>query len=235
MLLQIERLTKKYKSPRGDILAVNEAYLQIDYRELVCLTGRSGSGKSTLLSMIAGLTSPTSGSIRLEGKPIASLKDKALSRLRNSTIGYIPQGKSILKHLTVLDNVRLPYYLSNRPGDPTENALQLLERVGLSRYAKKLPTELSGGELRRVTIARALINQPKLILADEPTGDLDEQNALEILELFSAIAKSGTAILMVTHDKELVAYGTRHLSMSQGKLNEVSIQRYHGNVKEAIP
>jgi putative ABC transport system ATP-binding protein len=151
---------------------------------------------------------------------ISSLNDEKVSLYRNSKIGYVPQGQSVLSNLTVLDNVRLPFYLFKREGDATEKALSLLDQVGLADLAQASPRELSGGELRRVSIARALINDPALLMADEPTSDLDAQTTAEIMELFRRISQNGTAILMVTHELETVGYGNRVLTMDAGTLTE---------------
>ena len=179
------------------------------------IVGRSGSGKSTLLNLIAGLLKPTSGSILVEGVDISSLNDEKVSLYRNSSVAFLT-----IYIDSDLDNVRLPFYLFKREGDATEKALSLLDQVGLADLAQASPRELSGGELRRVSIARALINDPALLMADEPTSDLDAQTTAEIMELFRRISQNGTAILMVTHELETVGYGNRVLTMDAGTLTE---------------
>lgn len=220
MLLQTKGLVKEYKRGDTSFPAVNNVDLSVSSEDFVSIVGRSGSGKSTLLNLIAGLLKPTSGSILIEGADISSLNDEKASLYRNSKIGYVPQGQSVLSNLTVLDNVRLPFYLFRREGDATEKALSLLDQVGLADLAQASPRELSGGELRRVSIARALINDPALLMADEPTSDLDAQTTAEIMELFRRISQNGTAILMVTHELETVGYGNRVLTMDAGTLTE---------------
>ena len=176
--------------------------------------------------MIASLVAPTSGSIEVEGQNILALKDKEASLYRNSKIGYIPQGYSTLSNLTVLDNVRLPYFFFKREGNVSEEALHLLEQVGIPHLAKLHPKQLSGGELRRVSIARALINNPSILIADEPTSDLDTQTTTDIMKLFSQIAQKGTAILMVTHELDTVDYGNSVYVMDSGILSQRDIRNY---------
>lgn len=188
--------------------------------DFVSIIGRSGSGKSTLLNIIAGLLSPTSGSIEIQGQDISALSDQKASFYRNSKVGYVPQGHSALANLNVLDNVRLPHYLFKREGSVVEKALSLLEQMGIAHLAKSYPRQLSGGELRRVCIARALINTPIILIADEPTSDLDRETAEGIMKLFKEIAQSGTAVLMVTHELSTVDYGNRVLRMESGTLTE---------------
>jgi putative ABC transport system ATP-binding protein len=198
--------------------------LSIAAGDFISVIGRSGSGKTTLLSMTAGLIKPTSGDVTLEGKNIFSLKDEEISLVRNTKIGYIPQGISLLPNLTVLDNVRLPFYLAAKEpdggGDNVEKALSLLDQVGIAPLAGAWPKQLSGGEQRRVSIARALFNDPAILIADEPTGDLDADTTAEIMELFSRIAQKGTAIFLVTHELDTVSYGDRVYLMSAGTLTE---------------
>ncbi|MDR1972900.1 MAG: ABC transporter ATP-binding protein [Treponema sp.] len=226
MLLEIEGLTKEYKRNRLPFPAVKDAALSIGAGDFVYLTGRSGSGKTTLLSMAAGLLKPTAGTVSLEGKNIFTLNDGEISFLRNTKIGYIPQGLSLLPNLTVEDNVRLPLYLSGKlsgkdlPREGTKKARSLLEQVGIAHLAQAYPPQLSGGEQRRVSIARALINDPVLLIADEPTGDLDQETTAEIMRLFSDIAGKGAAVLLVTHEPETVPYGNRHYLMKAGTLTQ---------------
>jgi ABC-type lipoprotein export system ATPase subunit len=220
MFLEINGLSKQYQRGEKTFAAVDRVDLAIRRGDFVSITGRSGSGKSTLLNMLTGLLMPTSGSIKLEGTDIGTLKDKEMSEFRNSRLGYIPQGAGVLSNLTVFDNVRLPYYLSKRQGDASGRAWFLLEAVGLSSHADMLPSQLSGGELRRVLIARALMNQPDLLMADEPTADLDLETTQEVMELFSRIHQNGTTILIVTHELDTLKFGNRVLTMSSGKLTE---------------
>lgn len=220
MLLEIKGLTKEYKRGKSKFKAVNNVELSISSGSFVSIIGRSGSGKSTLLNMISSLIVPTSGSIEIDGQNILSMKDKSASLYRNAKIGYIPQGYSTLSNLTVLDNVRLPFFFFKRKGDVSEKAMKLLEQVGIPHLANSYPKQLSGGELRRVSIARALINDPAILIADEPTGDLDSQSTTEIMELFRGISQKGTAILMVTHELDTVDYGNSVYVMDSGILTK---------------
>ena len=206
MLLEIRELKKEYKRGGKVFPAVDNVSLSVSENDFICITGRSGSGKSTFLNIAAGLLAPTSGSIVFDGRDLIKLSDGELSGLRNTQIGFIPQGRSILPNFTVLDNVKLPFYLSKRKGNPAERAIYLLEKVGLHKLAEMYPSQLSGGELRRVSIARALINSPRLIIADEPTGDLDPQTTQDIMRLFSQISVSGTAVILVTHEPDVACY-----------------------------
>ncbi len=218
MLLEVKGLTKEYKRGQTAFKAVDNVDLAVSPGGFVSIIGRSGSGKSTLLNMIAGLIFPNSGSIAVDGESILSLSDEAASRYRNSKIGYVPQGHSVLSNLTVLDNVRLPFFFFKRGGDAYERAWSLLEEVGISHLAQSYPKQLSGGELRRVSIARALINNPSILIADEPTGDLDAQTTSDIMKLFVQISQNGTAILMVTHELDTVDFGTDVYTMDSGRL-----------------
>jgi putative ABC transport system ATP-binding protein len=226
MLLEIKGLTKEYIRNDAPFPAVRDVFLDIEQGGFVSITGRSGSGKTTLLSMAAGLIKPTSGSVEFEGRNIAELNDAELSALRNTKIGYIPQGLTLLPNLNVLDNVRLPYFLSDAgpqgENDSVEKALSLLARTGIPHLAASYPKELSGGEARRVSIARALINDPAILIADEPTGDLDAETTADIMALFDSIAKSGTAILLVTHESDAISGRAQAWVMNSGKLSAVA-------------
>ena len=220
MKIEVKNLVKEYRQGDQKITALNDVGFSIQSGEFFCITGRSGDGKSTLLNVMAGLTVPTSGKVFLDGQDIFSLSDKELSLYRNVKIGCIPQQHSILSNLTVLDNVRLPYHLAKRDGDSTQEAYRLLASVGLEKLAKRMPRRLSGGQLKRVAIARAMMNKPGLLLADEPTGDLDAQTTKKIMEIFKKVADEGTAVLMVTHDLDTTEYADKHYTMNNGRLSE---------------
>jgi putative ABC transport system ATP-binding protein len=217
-LLELKDLSKAYRRGGRAFNAVNAVSLSVEAGDFVSIIGRSGSGKTTLLNMSAGLLHPTAGTVLFEGKDIHRLKDKELSFLRNEKIGYVPQGQSLLSNFTVFDNVCIPWFLFKREGDVEGRAFILLEKVGISHLAASYPRELSGGEMRRVSIARALINEPRLLIADEPTGDLDAQTTAEIMTLFSRIAREGTAVFIVTHELDAQSYGDRTYSMDGGNL-----------------
>jgi putative ABC transport system ATP-binding protein len=217
-LLRLQDLTKEYRRGGRAFNAVNRASLSIEPGDFISIIGRSGSGKSTLLNMSAGLMKPTSGTVFFDGKDIYQLDDKEISWFRNEKIGYVPQGQSLLSNFTVLENVCIPWFLFKREGDAEGRAFILLEKVGISHLAASYPKELSGGEMRRVAIARALINNPRLLIADEPTSDLDAQTTAEIMRLFKAIAQEGTAVLIVTHELDTLDYGNKTYSMDAGNL-----------------
>jgi putative ABC transport system ATP-binding protein len=217
-LLELKDLTKEYKRGGRTFNAVNRANLSIEPGDFISIIGRSGSGKTTLLNMGAGLLNPTEGTVFFEGKDIYTLRDKEISFLRNGKIGYVPQGQSLLSNFTVFDNVCIPWFLFKREGDAEGRAFILLEKTGISHLAASYPRELSGGEMRRAAIARALINEPRLLIADEPTGDLDVETTAEIMKLFKAVAQEGTAVLIVTHELDTLDYGNKTYSMDAGTL-----------------
>ncbi|WP_242861823.1 ABC transporter ATP-binding protein [Christensenella timonensis] len=227
MLLKCEQVTRKYsRGEKNFFTAVNKAGFSVEAGDFVSIIGKSGSGKSTLLNMIAGLLHPTSGRILLNGKEFWTEDEKQMAYVRNTSLGYIPQGLSLLANLTALDNVRLPYFLHKREGDGAARAEMLLGKVGLKGRGGSYPSQLSGGEMKRVAIARALINEPLLLLADEPTADIDEDTTREVMELFTEIRAEGSTILMATHELDNVGYGNRVFRMSGGNLSEASIQDY---------
>ena len=219
-MLEIRNLEKKFVQADREFWAAKDVNLSVSEGDFISIIGRSGSGKSTLLNMIAGLLEPTKGQILLDNKDITSLSDEEVSIYRNTDIGYIMQGKSLLKNLTVLDNVLLPYYLFSRDEDITKRALELLDQVGILHLKDTYPSKLSGGELRRVAIARALINNPKLLLADEPTSDLDSENTAEIMKLFQKISSKGTAVIMVTHELDTLRFGNDIYRMDGGSISK---------------
>ena len=197
--------------------AVADVDIELRAGELVEVVGRSGSGKSTLLNMLAGLLAPTEGEVLLDGRDLYALSDDELSRLRNERIGVVPQGQTALHNLTVADNVKLPYLMYRDRGDIDVRAIELLDEVGIGHLSEVLPSELSGGELRRMAIARALACKPKVLLADEPTGDLDDENTKVVFELLRRIADEGCAVLLVTHESSAAGYADRILRMDAGR------------------
>lgn len=219
-LIEVKNVGKRYERGGRPFWALRNATLAVAEGEFVTLLGRSGSGKSTLLNIIVGLLSPTEGEAVLCSTPLSGLTDEAASELRNRSVGYVPQGAGVLSTLTVLDNVRLPWYLAHRGPEPEGRAQQLLEEVGLGDLANQYPSALSGGELRRVAIARALMCEPKVIVADEPTSSLDAQTACEVVSIFRRLADKGTGVLMVTHDTFSVDVSDRLYDMAEGVLTE---------------
>ncbi|WP_455149770.1 ABC transporter ATP-binding protein [Schaalia odontolytica] len=223
MIIEATALTKDFARARGGarvFTAVHPLDLGLDEGELTLVSGHSGSGKSTLLNMLAGMLTPTAGSVRIDDTDLYSLRDEELSRLRNERIGLVPQGHTALRALTVLDNVLLPSVLYNRAEAPAERARELLDNVGLGDLADAKPTELSGGELRRMAIARALLMNPSIILADEPTAGLDSPNAAGVLTLLRNAADAGAAVLVVSHEAEASRYAQRCYTMEDGHLSQ---------------
>lgn len=223
-MIRLENVTKVYPLPgQADVTAVCEVSLEIQRGEFAMITGRSGSGKTTLLNLVAGLTKPTAGHVLWEGLDLWTVSDLRRSRMRNQKVGFVFQFPSLLPALTVLENVTLPTVFSADGAQPgsRERAHELLESVGLAAKINVLPRQLSAGQQQRVVVARALFNQPELLLADEPTSDLDEKTEHEIMNLFAEIHKvTGITILMVTHTTQLVGYGTRSLHMAEGRIAE---------------
>lgn len=191
---------------------------ELECGKMIEITGRSGSGKSTLLNMLAGMLTPTSGKVLLDDTDLYALDEKSLSRLRNEKIGLIPQGHTALLSLTVLENVILQAILYHKDAPPEESAKELLEKVGIGNLANAKPNELSGGELRRMAIARAMLLHPGILLADEPTAGLDNENTLAVLSLLRIAADDGAAVLLVTHENEAAQYADQVYTMDGGKL-----------------
>jgi lipoprotein-releasing system ATP-binding protein len=219
-MISVQNVSKTYVTKALTVQAVHNVSLEVEPGEFVVITGRSGSGKTTLLSLVAGLTRPTSGQVLLDGVAVWSLPDKEQSLLRNEKIGFVFQFPSLLPTLTALENVMLPAMFGGKQnGGVQERAAHLLEQVGLADKLRSFPRQLSGGQQQRVVIARALMNEPELLLADEPTSDLDEMTEHEILALFRDIhQRTGVTVLLVTHSAELGEYGTRSIQMAGGEI-----------------
>ena len=223
MIIEATGLTKEFARARGGkrlFTAVHPLDIGLEERQLTVVSGHSGSGKSTLANMLAGILTPTAGHVRLDGTDLYSLRDEELSRLRNERIGLIPQGHTALRALTVLDNVLLPSILYTKDEAPADRARELLAFVGLGDLADAAPTELSGGELRRMAIARALLMDPAIVVADEPTAGLDSANATAALTLLRDAADRGAAVLVVSHEAEAQRFADRSYVMEDGHLRE---------------
>ena len=207
-MIEAVNLNKSFITPRGRIDVLKDFSFSIEDGAFVGITGKSGAGKSTLLSIIAGLQKPDSGSLVINDTDLLSLDDKNLSLFRNQNIGFVSQEQSFLENFTVLDNVRLPAFLGNKKVDDgtakaiTERANQLLGSLGIAHLAQNYPNTLSGGENHRVLIARALINNPTIILADEPTDSVDLEQTQSIIKIFRGLANEGKTILIASHDTE---------------------------------
>jgi ABC-type lipoprotein export system ATPase subunit len=214
----MDGVSKQFRRGRELVTAVNGADLRVDAGEFVSVVGPSGSGKSTLLHLAGGLDRPDSGTVWVDGQDVGALSATGLARLRRREVGFVFQFFHLIPNLTVAENVALPLLLDGgRSGD--ERVMTLVERVGLAARAKHLPGELSGGEMQRVAIARALVNQPRLILADEPTGNLDRATGAEILAVLEEqVAQAGAALLMVTHDSAAAGRAARTLQVVDGTL-----------------
>ncbi len=215
-MIEAEAISKTFvRGESGSVEALKNVSLRIAPGEFVVVRGASGSGKSTLLNILGCLDPPTQGRYRLDGEDVAKYNDKQLSRLRNAKIGFIFQSFNLLPRTTALENVEIPMVYSQGSVD-RKKALAALDRVGLAGRASHFPTELSGGEQQRVAVARALINDPALILADEPTGNLDLNSGREVMRLLGDLHTEGHTILLVTHDDAVAAYGSREILLRDG-------------------
>jgi len=223
VILEIKKLTKTYSSPSGDSerTVLSDIDLTVNRGESVAITGPSGSGKSTLLNIIGTLDSPTSGSVSLDGEDTSTLSPKELSQIRSTRIGFIFQLHHLLPQCTVLENVLIPTIPFISPsGDTETRAVSLLERVGMGEHLHHQPSQLSGGEQQRVAVVRALINNPKLLLADEPTGSLDEENSKNLVELLLQLnEEEQTALICVTHSQEIADLMKTRYKLVHGNLS----------------
>jgi len=219
-MIALQQVAKTYEMGELEVVAVSGVDLTIQRGEFVAIIGPSGSGKTTLLNLIGCLDKPTSGSYYLAGQNVGAMRDRQLSRLRGQEIGFVFQNYSLLQRDSALHNVQVPHYYAEGKGD-RPRALALLERVGLAHRAKHRPLELSGGEQQRVAIARALMNAPSLLLADEPTGNLDSKSGGSLMDLLTELnEKDGLTIIMVTHDPAVSARARRVVSMMDGRVQE---------------
>jgi len=218
-LIEINNLTKEYHSGNETVLAVNDISLPIEQNEFVTLLGQSGSGKSTLLTMLGGLAEPTSGQIVVDNINVYELPSKSIADYRREYIGFVFQSFQLIPYLTLEENISLPLSISNLTSQEQKQLVNLiLEKVHLEKKAKRLINELSGGEQQRVAIARALINDPLIILADEPTGNLDSKTSEDIMKIFSELNNAGKTIVMVTHNSSFKKYSHRSIELSDGRL-----------------
>ncbi len=222
MIIECENLEKTYRIEDRTVVAVDRVNLLVSKGEFVVILGHSGSGKTTLLSLIGGLTGPDRGSVKINGIDNWSRGDRHLTNLRNKTIGFIFQFASLIPTLTSMENLLLPRYFSQENNGDRDYAMHLLEEVGLADKATAYPSQLSGGQQRRIAIARAFVNRPEIILADEPTGDLDEETEKEILQFFRWHNEKEVTFLVVTHNNHLAQFqaAPRVLHMKQGALSE---------------
>jgi putative ABC transport system ATP-binding protein len=220
-VIQAENLTKVYKMGEVEVHALNGLSLKIGCGEIVAIMGPSGSGKSTLMNIIGCLDRPTSGEYILDGEPVARLTDDQLATIRNRKVGFVFQSFNLLSRATALANVELPLRYSGVARGGKEKAMAALEAVGLSDRVYHRPNELSGGQMQRVAIARALVNDPAIILADEPTGNLDTKSGQEIMELLLTLNREhGTTLIIVTHASDIAAHSQRIIRIRDGVVEE---------------
>ena len=230
-LIDLRNLVKNYKAGGGEVNVLKNINLTIGQSEFVSVMGPSGSGKSTLINMITGIDRPTGGEVLVDGQAVHTLSEDQLARWRGRSIGVIFQFFQLIPTLTILENVVLPMDFCGRFAgrERTRRAMQLLERVGIPEQAHKLPSTLSGGQQQRAAIARALANDPPLLVGDEPTGNLDRHTAAEMFGLFESLREEGKTILIVTHDRELSERTRRVIHLLDG-----CIERDHANGKAGL-
>jgi putative ABC transport system ATP-binding protein len=218
-VLHLARLSKSYGAARSMVPVLNGIDLEVHRGEYVAIIGPSGSGKSTLLNILGCLDRPTAGHYLFTGRDTAALDDRQLSRLRNTQIGFVFQSFQLVPHLTVAENVELPLFYARVPRSQRRRRCGgLIDRVGLSHRSTHLPSELSGGECQRAAIARALANDPALLLADEPTGNLDSHTSGEILKLFGDLHGAGATVVMITHDRAVAEAAPRRVALRDGRI-----------------
>lgn len=226
-ILAFENVTKEYHLDEENVIApVHDLSFEIHPGELIVIIGRSGTGKTTMLNLAAGLVRPTAGRVLINGRDLSGLSDKEVSTLRSHQLGFVFQFPSLLPPLTVLDNIMFPTtFVGDGRRNARERAMGILDRLGLSDKADVFPKQLSAGEQKRVVIARSLINEPSLILADEPTSDLDAKTETEVMSILRGINADGVTFLIVTHSLDLVEFATRAFEMEHGILNQVYSDR----------
>ena len=221
MLIEIRDMYKTYALGDSTVHALDGVSLDVDYGEFLAIMGHSGSGKSTMLNILGALDTPTSGSYKLDGREVSTMSRNELARFRNQKLGFVFQNFNLLPRTSAVEQVELPAFYGGCPLSPRERrrrALELLELVGLGKRLYHTPAQLSGGQQQRVAIARALMNDPPVILADEPTGNLDTKSSLEIITFLQELNAKGTTIIMVTHEDDIASYAKRRIVMKDGKV-----------------
>ena len=227
-LIALHTINKTYPSPAGAFSALADINLSIHRGEFVAVVGQSGSGKSTLLNLLAGIDRPSNGQIIVDGQPLHALSEKALSVWRGHSIGIVFQFFQLLPTLTAAENVMLPMDFANRwpARERGPRALALLDRLGVADQADKLPAALSGGQQQRVAVARALANAPAILLADEPTGNLDSRTAQSLLDVLADLVREGQTVVMVTHEHAAMGHATRTVTLADGRIVNAEVSHH---------
>ena len=219
MTVKLANISKVYKMGDNDVVALNGVDLDIAEGEFVAIMGPSGSGKSTLMNILGCLDTPTTGSYLLDNEEVANLSEDVLAKIRNKKIGFVFQNFNLLSRISALENVALPLvYAGVSKTERINRAQELLKMVGLADRQHHMPNELSGGQRQRVAIARALVNNPKIIMADEPTGNLDTKSSVEIMAMFKELYKQGKTIILVTHEPDIAENAKRIITVRDGKI-----------------
>ena len=218
-MIKIENLCKTFRTTEVETIALNNVNLEVNEKEFVAIMGPSGCGKSTLLNILGLLDNPTSGNYYLDNKEVGHLKEKDRTNVRKGSIGFVFQSFNLIDELNVFENVELPLTYLNIPAEERKKRVnEILSRMNISHRAKHYPQQLSGGQQQRVAIARAVVSNPKIILADEPTGNLDSKNGLEVMELLTELNKEGTTIVMVTHSQRDAGFASRVINLFDGQI-----------------
>ncbi|MDO1444694.1 ABC transporter ATP-binding protein [Rhodocytophaga aerolata] len=234
-IIETSNISKKYVMGSEVIEALKSITISIDKGEYVAFMGPSGSGKSTLMNIVGCLDTPTSGTYILNNKDVSDMSENELAEIRNKEIGFVFQTFNLLPRSTSLENVALPLiYAGYNKADRTEMALEALKSVGLGDRAKHKPNELSGGQRQRVAIARALVNNPSIVLADEPTGNLDSKTSYEIMDLFEDLHSKGNTIIMVTHEEDIAQYAHRIIRLRDGLIESDTLNKDIRKARQAI-
>jgi putative ABC transport system ATP-binding protein len=235
-IIKTSDLTKIYKVGEVEVPALREVDLKINEGEFVAIMGASGSGKSTLMNLLGCLDKPTSGDYFLDGYNTSKLTPNEYAAIRNQKIGFVFQGFNLLPRTTALENVELPlmYDRTHRIKNPTEKSIQSLERVGLGDRMHHVPNQLSGGQMQRVAIARALVNEPSIILADEPTGNLDSRTSIEVFSVFQELNEEGITIILVTHERDFAMFANRIVELKDGRIIKDAMIKNRLNAKEEL-
>lgn len=217
-VIEVRGLVKNYKSAAGELEVLKNLDISVSQGEFVALMGPSGSGKSTFMNILGCLDKPTSGKYILNGVDVSTMDKDGLSKLRNKTIGFVFQGFNLLPRINLADNVALPLVYADIPREErTKKAIEMLKLVGLDKFADRMPNQISGGQQQRVAIARALVNSPKIILADEPTGNLDTKTSLEIMDIFTNLNQNNNiTIVLVTHEHDIAEFAHRQIHFRDG-------------------